>query len=150
MTDLEQAQRLLAEARAKGARIFLDDFGVGQSSLSLLTDLPLDGIKIDAGFVQQITTSDSARAVVQTIADLGSRMGLTVIAEGIETPEQAEVLRRLGVRLARGFLYSPAIPLQDFPSWCEQTNGRVLFVGGGELDRYVVWDYLARRRYIIG
>ena len=118
VTDLEQAQRLLSEARAAGAKVFLDDFGVGQSSLSLLTDLPLDGIKIDAGFVQQVTSSHSARAVVQTITDLGERMGLTVIAEGIETQEQSDLLRRLGVRLAQGYLFSPPMPLREFPTWC--------------------------------
>ena len=118
VTDLEQARRLLSEARAAGAQVFLDDFGVGQSSLSLLTDLPLDGIKIDAGFVQQVTSSHSARAVVQTITDLGERMGLTVIAEGIETEEQSDLLRRLGVRLAQGYLFSPPRPMHEFPAWC--------------------------------
>lgn len=125
VTDLEQAQRLLSEARAAGAKVFLDDFGVGQSSLSLLTDLPLDGIKIDAGFVQQLTNSHSARAVVQTITDLGERMGLTVIAEGIETKEQSDLLRRLGVRLAQGYLFSPPLPMPEFSAWCASARAAV-------------------------
>ena len=125
VTDLEQAQRLLSEARDAGAQVFLDDFGVGQSSLSLLTDLPLDGIKIDAGFVQQLTNSHSARAVVQTISDLGERMGLTVIAEGIETEEQSDLLRRLGVRLAQGYLFSPPMPLETFPRWCAGAKAKI-------------------------
>lgn len=125
VTDLEQARRLLSEARAAGAQVFLDDFGVGQSSLSLLTDLPLDGIKIDAGFVQQLTSSHSARAVVQTISDLGERMGLTVIAEGIETEEQSDLLRRLGVRLAQGYLFSPPMPLDDFPTWYADAKAKI-------------------------
>ncbi|MEM7285727.1 MAG: EAL domain-containing protein [Actinomycetota bacterium] len=126
VTDLEQARRLLSEARQAGAKVLLDDFGVGQSSLSLLTDLPLDGIKIDAGFVQRVTSSHSARAVVQTITDLGERMGLTVIAEGIETREQSDLLRRLGVRLAQGYLFSPPMPLKDFPGWCTAARARAL------------------------
>lgn len=125
VTDLEQARRLLSEARAAGAQVFLDDFGVGQSSLSLLTDLPLDGIKIDAGFVHQVTSSHSARAVIQTITDLGERMGLTVIAEGIETEEQRDLLRRLGVRLAQGYLLSPPMPMRAFPGWCDDARAAV-------------------------
>ena len=119
ISDLDQAQLLLSEAREAGARVFLDDFGVGQSSLSVITDLPLDGIKIDAGFVRQLTSSESARAVVRTINDLGRRLDLTVIAEGVETIEQAERLADLGIETVQGFLYSPPMPAEEFPVWCD-------------------------------
>ena len=119
VADLDQAQLLLSEAREAGARVFLDDFGVGQSSLSVITDLPLDGIKIDAGFVRQLTSSESARAVVRTINDLGRRLDLTVIAEGVETIEQAERLADLGIETVQGFLYSPPMPAEEFPVWCD-------------------------------
>ena len=118
VADLDQAQRLLSEARDAGAQVFLDDFGVGQSSLSVLTDLPLDGIKIDAGFVRQLNASESARAVVQTLRDLGRRLDLSVIAEGVETTEQAERLFDLGIHLVQGFLYSPPLPAEEFVAWC--------------------------------
>ncbi len=119
VADLEQAQRLLSEAREAGAKVFLDDFGVGESSLSVLTDLPLDGIKIDAGFVRQLNSSDSARAVVETMSDLGRRLDLVVIAEGVETRDQAQHLLDLGIDLAQGFYYSPPMPTDDFSAWCE-------------------------------
>lgn len=118
VADLEQAQRLLSEAREAGAKVFLDDFGVGESSLSVLTDLPLDGIKIDAGFVRQLSSSESARAVVQTVADLGRRLDLRLIAEGVETQDQAARLADYGISLAQGFFYSPPMPTADFPAWC--------------------------------
>lgn len=122
VADLEQAQRLLSEARRAGAKVFLDDFGVGQSSLSVLTDLPLDGIKIDAGFIRQLSSSESARAVVQTISDLGRRLELVVIAEGVETRDQAERLLDHGIDLAQGFHYSPPMPTDEFPTWCDEAT----------------------------
>lgn len=112
--DIEQASQLLGAARAAGAKVLLDDFGVGQSSLSLLTELPLDGVKIDAAFVRHLTSSESARAVVSAIVELGRRMDLMVIAEGIETWEQADLLQELGVHLAQGFLFSGAMPFSQF------------------------------------
>jgi EAL domain-containing protein (putative c-di-GMP-specific phosphodiesterase class I) len=134
VADLAQAQALLSEARDAGARVFLDDFGVGQSSLSVLTDLPLDGIKIDAGFIRQLTTSESARAVVETISDLGRRLDLAVIAEGVETNEQADRLRDLGITLVQGFLYSPPLPTDEFVTWCV-TQARRAAPAGPQEDR---------------
>ncbi|MEM9467211.1 MAG: EAL domain-containing protein [Actinomycetota bacterium] len=126
VADLSQAQLLLSAAREAGAQVFLDDFGVGQSSLSVLTDLPLDGIKIDAGFVRQLNASESARAVVETISDLGRRLDLAVIAEGVETGEQAERLADLGIELVQGFLYAPPLPADAFIDWCaDRSTGRV-------------------------
>ena len=118
VADLEQAQRLLSEARSAGAKVFLDDFGVGESSLSVITDLPLDGIKIDAGFVRQLGSSDSARAVVQAVADLGRRLDLVVVAEGVETRDQADQLTDHGIPLAQGFHFAPPMAIGDFPAWC--------------------------------
>ena len=112
--DVEQACQLLGAARAAGAKVFLDDFGVGQSSFSLLTELPLDVVKIDAAFVRHLTSSESARAVASAIVELGRRMDLMVIAEGIETWEQADLLQGLGVHLAQGFLFSAAVPFSQF------------------------------------
>lgn len=114
ISDLDEAKELLSRARDAGAQIMFDDLGVGDSPLSLLTELPLDGIKIDRDFVWKIETSVAARSVVSAIVELARGMELWVVAEGVETGEQASLLRELGVRAAQGFLYSPAVPLAEF------------------------------------
>ncbi len=114
ITDLDRARRHLDEMRRRGASIWLDDFGQGQSSLSLLTSLPLDGVKIDRQFVKGMLTDSTSHAIVQAVSDLGRNLGLTIIAEGVESIAQAQRLRELGVSLGQGFLFSPAVPPADF------------------------------------
>jgi diguanylate cyclase (GGDEF)-like protein len=99
------------ELRALGVRVALDDFGTGYSSLSALATMPIDALKIDRSFVAEVTTKATHRAVVESVLLMGRRLGLDVVAEGIETTEQEAALRDLGCSRAQGFLYSRAVPL---------------------------------------
>jgi EAL domain-containing protein (putative c-di-GMP-specific phosphodiesterase class I) len=87
---------------ATGARLLLDDFGTGYSSLSYLSRFPVDALKIDRAFVQDLGT-DAGDPIVAAIVGLADALGIDVIAEGIETEEQAERLRRIGCRHGQGF-----------------------------------------------
>jgi EAL domain-containing protein (putative c-di-GMP-specific phosphodiesterase class I) len=84
----------------------LDDFGTGYSSLSLLQDLPVHTLKIDRSFVRALDTGPARPGVIGAIVDLAGTLGLTVLAEGIETPTQAAALRTLGCRLGQGFHFA--------------------------------------------
>jgi diguanylate cyclase (GGDEF)-like protein len=114
ISDLDGARRRLTEIRKLGAAVWLDDFGQGSSSLSLVTQLPLDGVKIDRAFVAEMLHSRAARTVVIAIAEIGRCLGLDVIAEGVETPEQVAALSALGVTHAQGYFISPAVDVEAF------------------------------------
>jgi diguanylate cyclase (GGDEF)-like protein len=98
----------LRRLKALGVRIAIDDFGAGASSFGLLRILPVDQIKIDHSFIQGLGDTTSDRAVVAAVVSLAKELGLSVIAEGVETQRQQAELRELGAELAQGFLYSPA------------------------------------------
>ncbi|MFN8022876.1 MAG: EAL domain-containing protein [Acidimicrobiales bacterium] len=115
--DLHAARMWLDTARQLGVTVSLDDFGTGYSSLALLSQLPLDGVKIDLSFVRDMVHSPVARAVIAATVELASGLGLDVVAEGVESHEQAEALRRAGVRRAQGFLFAPAVPLETLRTW---------------------------------
>ncbi len=113
MIDFDAAQRSLLMLRNLGARIALDDFGTGYSSLSHVHQLPLDKIKIDRKFIGDMTRNKKAASVVKTVVDLCENLGVTCVAEGVETQEQADRLMRKGCYLAQGFLYGKAVPARD-------------------------------------
>ncbi len=114
ITDLDRAARRLSDMRSRGASIWLDDFGQGQSSMSLLTQLPLDAVKIDRHFVAGVIDDRISRSIVSAIVDIGRNLGYRVIAEGVETAEQAAVLRAIGATHGQGYLFSPAVPPEAF------------------------------------
>lgn len=117
VSELGEATRLLGELRAAGVAVELDDFGTGHSSLTLLANLPLDGIKIDRSFVAEVITSARNRAVIDATVDLAAGLGLSVVAEGVETREQAHALADMGVTLGQGYLWAPAVPADQLRSW---------------------------------
>ena len=94
-------------------RIALDDFGTGFSSLSYLTRFPVDKIKIDRAFVRDLGRRREGQAVIDAIMVIARNLGIEVTAEGVETREQADLLRLKRCDNAQGFLYSPARPPQD-------------------------------------
>ena len=107
MRDVDLAQRRLGQLSATGVRIALDDFGTGYSSLSYLRDLPVTVLKVDKSFVTGIEDPGSAAwQLLSSVVDLGTRLGMSVIAEGIENDPQLDGLRRAGCHLGQGFLWS--------------------------------------------
>jgi len=99
----------LAEMRRIGIRIVLDDFGTGYSSLGYLRRFPVDKIKIDKSFVQNLGITEDAAAIVECVSRLGRALGLTVTAEGVETGEQHRFVRAAGCHQLQGFLFSPPV-----------------------------------------
>lgn len=112
MEDPEAASRVLERLRAVGVRVAIDDFGTGWSSLGLLKHLPVDALKIDRSFVTGLARTGSDRQLVSAILAMASALGLTVIAEGVETEEQREVLRELGCPTAQGYLLGRPQPVE--------------------------------------
>ncbi|MGN6479851.1 putative bifunctional diguanylate cyclase/phosphodiesterase [Luteibacter sp.] len=104
------ATLLLKRLRRAGVRVSLDDFGTGYSSLTLLKDLDVDKVKIDRSFVQMAPLAEDSAAIVRAVSNLGSALGLCVVAEGVETEEQRQFLRDAGCDELQGFLFSPAVP----------------------------------------
>ncbi len=109
MLGAEPATRALREL---GIRIHIDDFGTGYSSLGVLQRLPADALKIDRAFVENVCSADGAQ-IVQTVTTLAHSLGMDVIAEGVETDEQLERLRRAGCDYAQGFLFSRPVDARD-------------------------------------
>jgi diguanylate cyclase (GGDEF)-like protein/PAS domain S-box-containing protein len=100
----------LSQLRAAGMRVFMDDFGTGYSGLSQLARLPIDALKIDRAFIAEMTTSSEHMAIVSTIINLAKALGMFVVAEGVETGEQAVRLQALGCDEAQGYLFSHPLP----------------------------------------
>jgi EAL domain-containing protein (putative c-di-GMP-specific phosphodiesterase class I) len=117
--DLGAACIALADLRRAGVRIALDDFGTGHATLTSLRQLPLDMLKIDRSFVAGLGESDEDATIVGSVAALAKSIGVESIAEGVESPAQAEAARALGCRLAQGHRWSPAVPLAEVGSVIE-------------------------------
>jgi diguanylate cyclase (GGDEF)-like protein len=100
---------VITELRALGVRVALDDFGSGYSSLSYLQSYPLDFVKLDRGFVQTLDDSEATGAVVRAAIQMAAALGLRIVAEGVQRPEQLARLRELGCDYAQGFLFAPAL-----------------------------------------
>lgn len=111
--SLKVKERLL-EFRNSGVEVSIDDFGTGFSSLSYLKQFDIDYLKIDRSFVRFLTGNDSDKALVEVIIVMAHKLDLQAIAEGVETEEQHELLAAFGCDYAQGFLYSPAVPEEEF------------------------------------
>src|SRR5699024_6195676 len=106
-SDVDYCQNILQELRDIGIKISIDDFGTGYSSLSYLSRFPLTNLKIDQSFIRELSTNS---VIVKAIIDLAKNLHLRVIAEGVETYEQADFLKTLNCDEAQGFLYSRPVP----------------------------------------
>ncbi len=110
----------LATLRGRGARLVLDDFGTGNSGLAQLLRLPLDGVKLDKQFVQRLGADTRADEIVRATVSLAHSLGLQVVAEGIETEQQAAMLRALECDTAQGFLYARPMPPDVLKGWLQE------------------------------
>jgi sensor c-di-GMP phosphodiesterase-like protein len=117
-----EAVLVMARLRALGCAIAVDDFGTGHNGLAFLQKFDLDYVKIDKLFVETIGTDAVSRPVLDAIIDLGQRLGLTLIAEGVETPDQLAYLRDRGVRYAQGYLFAKPMPFPAFAGFVERYN----------------------------
>jgi EAL domain-containing protein (putative c-di-GMP-specific phosphodiesterase class I) len=106
MRDEERTTRILSELRKLGVRLCIDDFGTGYSSLSYLRRFALDILKIDRSFVNDMLNNSESQEIVKTILSLGKNLRMQVVAEGVESPEQMNMLRSLGCEFAQGYLFS--------------------------------------------
>jgi diguanylate cyclase (GGDEF)-like protein len=114
LDDVDDAVQKMQALRSRGVRFALDDFGTGFSSLGYLKRLPLDQLKIDKCFVDDLLVDPDDAAIARMIIVLAESLGLSVIAEGVERPEQREALRRLGCRAYQGYLFSRPLALAEF------------------------------------
>jgi len=110
----ERAQQMIAEFKALGVQLSVDDFGVGYSSLSYLVQYPFDTLKIDRSFIDGLPGEARQHAVVQAILGMAQALGYRVVAEGVETIAQADLLAGHGCEQAQGYLYSRPVPAADF------------------------------------
>ena len=121
MKDLQSVIPVLHRLNEIGVEIAIDDFGTGYSSLAYLTTLPISELKIDQRFVRDLGMTPQSSAVVTAIIALGRSLGLRVIAEGVETLRQMEVLHRLGCGIMQGYLFSRPQPPEEIELWLQQT-----------------------------
>lgn len=124
MEDTQVTQRSFERLRRAGLHVSIDDFGVGQASLSYLRRLPAAELKIDASFVQDLGTSDDARAIVDAVVKLAHALGLRVVAEGVETARQRDLLVQLGCDELQGFLFAKPMHAAQLAVWAQLADER--------------------------
>jgi diguanylate cyclase (GGDEF)-like protein/PAS domain S-box-containing protein len=127
--DFEEVIDKMRTLKFHGLAFSMDDFGTGYSSLAYLKRLPLDQLKIDRAFIRDIQEDPASGAIAQTIISLGRALGLSVVAEGVETEEQRKFLSRLGCNSFQGYLFSPPLPADEFEIWLKdfsKSSGPIL------------------------
>lgn len=126
MADPEPVSVTCRQLRELGCRIHLDDFGTGYSALNYLVHLPLDGIKIDRTFIQQIETDPGVHAITEAVITLAEKLGLEVIAEGVETEQQLVILRQLGNCNIQGYLFGRPMTAAEISDYASDRSPRRL------------------------
>ena len=122
MADVGHSSVVLAQLKALGARLSIDDFGTGYSSLSRLQRFPVDTLKIDRAFISRMDSDLETYEIVRIIVMLAHSLGLKVVAEGVETQQQVEMLKQIGCELAQGYLYSKPVNHQAISNCCSATT----------------------------
>jgi diguanylate cyclase (GGDEF)-like protein/PAS domain S-box-containing protein len=159
MQNAEQAIKLLAAIKQMGVRLAIDDFGTGYSSMAYLKRFPIDTLKIDHSFIREIPMNAEDNAIAEAIISMGKVLGLTVVAEGIETPEQEAFLRNHGCDEIQGYFFSrPVTPdefsellrqhmisqLKSLASQRLQSTGKKKTLGGGHDLNQAQWSNAVR------
>jgi EAL domain-containing protein (putative c-di-GMP-specific phosphodiesterase class I) len=126
MTDINVAVAVLEALKEIGVTISLDDFGTGYSSLSYLRNLPIDTLKIDKSFIDEVHANSSDAAIALTIIALSRNLGLSVVAEGVENREQYAFLQENGCDMVQGYYISKALSSDDFERLLRERNSQAL------------------------
>ncbi len=119
------ALALMGQFQALGAAVHLDDFGTGYSSLSQLARVPIDAIKLDQSFVRGVNQQEVSQSLVRAIVAVAKALNLQVIAEGIETEEEARFVMANGVDIRQGYLYAKPMPAEQLEHWLTQHHAGI-------------------------
>ena len=141
MHDVSSAWTVLRQAKALGVKLALDDFGTGYSSLSYVRRFSLDMLKVDKSFIDGIDSSPEDRAIVEHVVGMAQALGMVTVAEGVERPEQLQWLRRLGCKLAQGYVLSRPIPGEDFEALLARKEVDPFNITTGDLSGPVASGY---------
>ncbi len=128
IADPPRALEILNKLGRLGVCISVDDFGTGYSSIAYLRDLPVQELKIDRSFVARMLQDERDATIVRTSVELAHRLGITVVAEGVETQEVHDCLRDLPGDYGQGYYYSPALPADEFGVWLKKWNATALYL----------------------
>ena len=118
--DVEKMYEVMKSLRKEGFKVAIDDFGSGFSSLNMLKDAPVDIVKLDKEFFGQALMSPKGKTIIEFIVKMIKKLGLAVVAEGIENESQVEILKKLGGVTVQGFYYSKALSTEDFIDFCKK------------------------------
>ena len=120
ITDIELVMKTIVILQNMGIKVSIDDFGTGYSSLAYLRKLPIDKIKIDRSFIQEVATNDSDLTIVKTMVELSHGLGKRVLAEGVETQQQLQLLRNIGCDAVQGYFISKPISEEEFTKYLKR------------------------------
>ena len=135
MSDPEESVTILEQLSRMGVVVSVDDFGTGYSSMSYLRRFPIDKLKIDRGFIAELISRADDASIVRAIVSLAHSLRLKVVAEGVETSEQLNVLRSLGCDQYQGFCFSPAVPAAQFAALLRESQQKTGRAPDSPLDR---------------
>lgn len=122
MTDIIRAMNSIVKLQSMGVKVSIDDFGTGYSSLAYLRNLPIDKIKIDRSFIQEVASNDSDLTIVKSMIELSHGLGKRVLAEGVETVEQLDLLRNLGCDAVQGYFINKPLPEEKLVCYLEKRS----------------------------
>ena len=120
--DAAQIVAVVGRLRSEGFKIEMDDFGTGYSSLNMLADIPVDVLKLDMRFVQNLNSNDKQEKLIRLVMDIAKYLGIAVVAEGVETGDQVEFLKSVGCQLIQGYYFSKPLPAEEFAKYVEKLS----------------------------
>lgn len=124
LPNADHVETILTDLGDLGVRLAIDDFGTGYSAMSYLRRFPMQKLKIDGSFVRELNSEPESRSIVEAIAQVGHTLGNYVVAEGVETLEQLDILGDIGCDGVQGYLYSKPLPADQFATWVEQHKAK--------------------------
>ena len=121
--DDQEVSRKAYQLKDEGYTLLMDDFGSGYSSLNILLETPFDVIKLDKRFMESMIVSGKGKLILEQVVAMANKLGLGLLAEGVETKEQVELLQRIGCDQVQGYYYAKPMPEEDFYKLlCEQAG----------------------------